>query len=120
MFDHLGLRVADLDASLAFFKAALEPLGFGVFFEDTTTAGLAAQDGAALWLHGASGDFGSNVHVAFAAPDRAAVETFHAAAIGAGGRDNGGPGLRPGYGEKYFAAFVIDPDGNNIEAVWMG
>ena len=119
MFHNVGIRVADLDVSLAFFKAALDPLGFGVVFEDTTTAGLAAQDGAALWLHGASGDFGSNVHVAFAAPDRGAVEMFYAAAIAAGGRDNGGPGPRPDYGETYFAAFVIDPDGNNVEAVWM-
>jgi len=118
MFDHIGLRVRDLAASLAFYKAALAPLGFNVIYQDKTTAGLAPEGGAALWLHSASS--GSNAHVAFAAANRIAVEGFHAAALKAGARDNGRPGLRPDYGANYFAAFVTDTDGNNIEAVCMG
>ena len=115
MLDHVGLKVTDLAESLLFYRSALAPLGYGVIFQDPTTAGLALKGGGSLWLYGASN--ASNVHIAFAAPDRTAVEGFHAAAVAAGARDNGGPGPRPDYGETYFAAFVVDPDGNNIEAV---
>ena len=115
MFDHIGISVSDLDRSLRFYRAALAPLGYGVTYQEGPVAGLGKQDGPQLWLHG--GKAGGPVHVALAGATRAEVQRFHAAALEAGGRDNGAPGLRPDYHATYYAAFALDPDGNNIEAV---
>jgi catechol 2,3-dioxygenase-like lactoylglutathione lyase family enzyme len=118
MYDHIGLRVRDLDASVRFYQAALKSLGHGLCSRDESTAGLGPEDAPALWLHaGRNQDCG--VHVAFAAASRAAVDAFHSAGLEAGGRDNGAPGLRKDYGPRYYAAFLLDPDGNNVEAVCL-
>lgn len=117
MYDHIGLRVNDLDASVRFYTAALAPLGFVLCSRDDSGAGFGPPDAPALWLHAANGARGSGAHVAFRASDRDAIAQFHAAGLKAGGRDNGGAGPRPDYGATYYAAFLIDPDGNNVEAV---
>jgi catechol 2,3-dioxygenase-like lactoylglutathione lyase family enzyme len=117
MFDHVGLRVKQFARSLAFYSKALTPLGFvaqGVD-EKARSAGFGKEGEPRLWL--GVGDAPSSVHLAFVAPNRRAVEKFYAAALETGGRDNGKPGLRPEYGERYYAAFALDPDGNNVEAV---
>jgi catechol 2,3-dioxygenase-like lactoylglutathione lyase family enzyme len=113
MYDHIGLKVKDIDASTRFYEAALAPLGF---VRDGT--GFGPKGAPALWLY-EGGTAKSGTHVAFAAKDRAAVDKFHAAGIKAGGKDNGAPGLRADYSPKYSAAFLVDPDGNNVEAVCM-
>lgn len=116
MFDHVGLRVQDLARSIAFYKAALGALGHEMGSSGDDYAGFGPQGEPALWLHAnASGARGA--HVAFRAPNRAAVERFHALGLAAGGRDNGKPGLRPDYSATYYAAFLLDPDGHNVEAV---
>jgi catechol 2,3-dioxygenase-like lactoylglutathione lyase family enzyme len=119
MYDHIGLRVADLDTSLKFYQAALAPLGHVVGSKDQSYAGLGPQDAPALWLHLVKARPGSGAHVAFRATSRAAVDGFHAAGLKAGGRDNGAPGPRADYGPTYYAAFLVDPDGNNVEAVCL-
>lgn len=116
MFDHVGFRVRNLAASRAFYLAALAPLGFGVAMQGPTGVGLGRGRKPELWL--AQGDPPvSPLHIAFAAGNRAEVDAFHAAALAAGGRDNGRPGLRLHYHPNYYGAFAIDPDGHNIEAV---
>jgi len=123
MLDHIGIQVSDLKRSLAFYKAALAPLGIGVMMELTADitggyegAGLGSDNKPYFWISkGKPGK--SHSHVAFAAKDRAAVQAFYEVAIKAGGKDNGLPGLRPHYHKDYFGAFVLDPDGHNIEAV---
>jgi catechol 2,3-dioxygenase-like lactoylglutathione lyase family enzyme len=117
MFDHIGLKVSDLAASVRFYEAALQPLGFVLSSRDDAGAGFGPEGEPALWLAASGGAAPTGVHVAFRAPERGAVEAFHKAGLGAGGRDHGGPGLRADYGPRYFAAFLIDPDGNNVEAV---
>jgi catechol 2,3-dioxygenase-like lactoylglutathione lyase family enzyme len=117
MFDHLGLRTGKLDASVRFYEAALGPLGYRLASRDDQGAGLGPPGAPALWLYRVTGQSGSGVHLAFVAPDRKAVDRFHAAGLEAGGRDNGTAGLRSDYGPKYYAAFLLDPDGNNVEAV---
>src|SRR5262245_43175772 len=117
MYDHIGLKVADLDASVRFYSAALRSLGHVLGSHDESYAGLGPQDAPALWLYRSKGAAGAGTHVAFVAKDRAAVERFHAEGLKAGGRDNGKPGLRADYSPTYYAAFLIDPDGNNVEAV---
>ena len=117
--DHVDLMVRDLAASRRFYVAALAPLGFGILNEDDASVSFGA-DG--------NDDFGINrndepttrAHVAFAAPDRAAVDAFFCAALGAGGHDKSAPSLRPAYQPTYYAAYVWDPDGNNFEAVCTG
>ena len=119
MFDHLGLRTARLDASIRFYEAALAPLGYQLASRDDQGAGLGPPGSPALWLYRVAGQSGSSAHVAFIAPDRKAVDRFHAAGLEAGGQDNGKPGPRADYGPKYYAAFLLDPDGNNVEAVCL-
>ena len=114
LLDHVHLRVADLAASRRFYRAALEAVGRLDAFRENGHAFWADE----LYVDVADGPT-SCVHLAFQARDEAQVQAFHRSAIAAGGRDNGGPGLRK-YGPSYYAAFVLDPDGNNIEAVWHG
>lgn len=120
MFDHVGLSVRDLDASARFYAAALEPLGSVVCSRDDAGAGLGPRGAPALWLNRSDGAERRGAHLAFRAPSRAAVDAFHAKGLAAGGRDNGAPGLRADYAPTYYAAFLLDPDGNNVEAVHLG
>jgi catechol 2,3-dioxygenase-like lactoylglutathione lyase family enzyme len=117
MYDHIGLRVNDIDASVRFYEAALKPLGHQVASRDEASAGLGPKDAPALWLTLEKGAKARGTHVAFRASDRGAVDRFHKEGLKAGGRDNGPPGLRKDYSPTYYAAFLIDPDGNNVEAV---
>ena len=117
MYDHIGLKVKDMKASLRFYTAALAPLGLVPGSSGEGYAGFGPKDAPALWLHQFDGKTGPGAHVAFKTKDRAAVDAFHAAGLKAGGKDNGKPGLRPDYGPKYYGAFLIDLDGNNVEAV---
>jgi catechol 2,3-dioxygenase-like lactoylglutathione lyase family enzyme len=117
MYDHIGLKVSDLDASVRFYTAALAPLGYSLCSRDDSGAGFGPRDAPALWLYLHQGSSGAGVHIAFRAPDHAAIQKFHAAGLKAGGRDNGAAGPRADYSPSYFAAFLIDPDGNNVEAV---
>jgi catechol 2,3-dioxygenase-like lactoylglutathione lyase family enzyme len=116
MFDHVGLGVSDLAASKAFFLQALQPLGVIVAMEGPYGVGLGQNGKPSLWLH-ETPDKPTPLHLAFAAASRAQVDAFHAAALAAGGKDNGAPGLRPHYHPNYYGAFVIGPDGHNVEAV---
>ncbi|MDQ7776626.1 VOC family protein [Paracoccus aminovorans] len=127
MIDHIGIAVSDITRARAFYDAALAVLGIGVEMEVTEamTGGHGAhlgygRDGKPDFWIGSGKPAHGGTHVAFAAPDRAAVDAFHRAAMAAGGRDNGAPGLRPEYHPGYYGAFVLDPDGNNIEAVHHG
>ncbi len=117
MFDHVGLKVSDIAASIAFYREALAPLGIELLHSGDDYAGFGPPGQAALWLHAHAGPLQGGAHVALKAPDRDAVGRFHVAGLKAGGRDNGGPGLRPDYSASYYAAFLHDPDGHNIEAV---
>jgi catechol 2,3-dioxygenase-like lactoylglutathione lyase family enzyme len=116
MLAHVAVNVTDFEAAKHFYLGALEPLGYRVVYE---------EPGALAYLADAQGlDFGigrrgpvGGAHVAFECNDRATVDAFHAAALAAGGRDNGPPGIRARYDANYYAAYVLDPDGNNIEAV---
>ena len=118
VLDHVGLAVADLAAARAFYTAALEPLGFGVVMEFPGVIALGLPQQPELWMH--QGAPSASIHLAFHAADRARVDAFHAAALAAGGTDNGAPGLRPQYHPGYYGAYVLDPDGNNVEAVHHG
>lgn len=124
MLHHLSFAVADLTRSAAFYDAVLGTLGYVRVWDDATAVGYGLPGGGdrfALKLdpsHDAAP--GEKFHLAFAAPSREAVALFHEAALLQGGLDNGPPGLCPEYGEHYFAAFVIDPDGYRIEAVIIG
>jgi catechol 2,3-dioxygenase-like lactoylglutathione lyase family enzyme len=118
MFDHIGLRVQDLDRSIRFYTAALAGIGWKLHSRDEGSAGSGPDSGAVLWLYPAArGQESQRVHVAFPAGDEKAVGRFHAAGLDAGGRDHGKPGPRPDYGPRYYATFLLDPDGNNVEAV---
>lgn len=119
MYDHIGLQVKDVAASVRFYKAALSGLGYVVCSQDDSGAGFGSPGQPALWLHLANGKTAGGAHVAFRAGDRAGVERFHQDGVKAGGRDNGGPGLRKDYSPSYYAAFLLDPDGNNVEAVCL-
>ena len=122
MIDHMGFPVTHFARSKAFYTQALEPLGFRVVKEvnlsDDGEDGYAGfgDDRPHFWI-GTGKPLAGRLHVAFAARNRAEVQAFHAAALAAGGKDNGAPGLRPHYHENYYGAFVLDPDGHNIEAV---
>src|SRR5262245_17201323 len=119
MFDHIGLKVRDIAASVRFYKAALASLGIVVCSQDETSAGIGPEGAPALWLYLDATGSPSGTHVAFRAGDRKAVDRFHAAGVDAGGKDNGKPGIRADYAPTYYAAFLVDPDGNNVEAVCM-
>ena len=122
MLDHIGFPVSDFARSKAFYERALAPLGYRVVMEMSLSED--GSDGYAgfgderphFWI-GTGKKLVGRLHVAFAATSRADVRAFSAAAIAAGGIDNGPPGLRPHYHENYYGAFVLDPDGHNIEAV---
>jgi catechol 2,3-dioxygenase-like lactoylglutathione lyase family enzyme len=119
MFDHVSIGVRDIPRSKQFYDAALAPLGYKCLSEGAGSLGY-GRDGVGLWIgaaeHPVPADDKSNLHFCFAAPTRASVDAFHAAALRAGGRDNGRPGVRADYGANYYAAFVVDPDGFRIEA----
>lgn len=121
MIDHLGISVSDFEKSKRFYAAALAPFGYKVLMEFPGAAGFGGADGKPdFWIgsgEAAKGETAKKVHVAFSSPDRATVDAFYQAAIAAGGADNGAPGLRPQYHPGYYGAFVLDPDGNNVEAV---
>jgi|SRR5882724_2219687 len=117
MYDHVSLKVKDFRKSLRFYEKALAPLGYKVQGEpDGSSAGFGPGETTALYISQGS-PASATVHLAFAAPTRAAVDGFHVQAMEAGGKDNGKPGIRQDYAPTYYAAFVHDPDGNNIEAV---
>jgi catechol 2,3-dioxygenase-like lactoylglutathione lyase family enzyme len=121
MIAHVSIGVHDIDRSKSFYDAALEPLGYKCIRQARTLVGYGyGRDSIAFWVFSAErpvlADDKSGLHFCFAAPNRAAVDAFHRAALRAGGRDNGAPGLRVQYSPDYYAAFVIDPDGYRIEA----
>lgn len=115
IFDHIGLNVTDFARSREFYRRALEPLGIGALFGGENWAMLGANGKPQFWF-GSGGPVPGPIHLAFKAETWEQVDQFYAAALAAGGRDNGPPGLRE-YGPDYYAAFVIDPDGHNVEAV---
>jgi catechol 2,3-dioxygenase-like lactoylglutathione lyase family enzyme len=116
VFDHVALNVKDYGASRRFYEHALAPLGYRVVMEFAHAAAFGQHEKPELWMAQRE-PAGTGAHVAFRCDDRAAVDAFHAAACDAGGRDNGAPGIRPDYHPTYYAAYVLDPDGNNVEAV---
>jgi catechol 2,3-dioxygenase-like lactoylglutathione lyase family enzyme len=116
MIDHVGLGVSDLARSRAFYEQALRPLGYRLLIEREASLGFGRDRKPDFFIH-ANRPLSGPVHVAFAGPDHGTVQAFHAAGLGAGGRDNGPPGPRPEYHASYYGAFVLDPDGNNVEAV---
>lgn len=119
MYDHIGLKVKDLDASVSFYTASLAPLGHVLCTHEDDYAGFGPAGAPALWLYPTKKSTGPGVHVALRAADHGAVDNFHRKGLKAGGKDNGKPGPRADYGPTYYAAFLIDPDGNNIEAVCL-
>jgi len=116
MIDHLSLPVSDLSRSKAFYQRALAPIGYGLLREFPGVAAFGANGIPDLWLVEAK-DLGATIHLALHADRRQAVHDFHREALAAGGRDNGAPGPRPQYTPTYYAAFVFDPDGHNLEVV---
>lgn len=114
MIDHISIRVSDYDDSKRFYEAALAPLGYRLLMEGVYGAGFGRSRKPDFWIKQGEP---SRIHIAFASDERATVDAFHRAARSAGGRDNGPPGLRPEYHPGYYGAFVLDPDGYNIEAV---
>lgn len=119
MLDHVGIPVSDFGRSKRFYEEALSPLGYELIMEPRRgAAGLGRAGTPDFWIF--EGEPSHAIHVAFAADDRASVEAFHETAIVAGAHDNGRPGLRPEYHPTYYGAFVLDPDGNNVEAVCHG
>jgi catechol 2,3-dioxygenase-like lactoylglutathione lyase family enzyme len=119
MIDHVSIGVRDIGAARRFYDAALAPLGYICLSAGDGSLGY-GRDAPAFWVnraeHPVPADPASGLHICFAAPTRASVDAFHAAALAAGGRDNGGPGLRPDYDPGYYAGFVVDPEGYRIEA----
>ena len=115
MIDHMGLAVTDLDASVAFYTRALAPLGYAVVLRFPQVVGFGVAGKPDFWI--ATGKPTDKLHVAFRATGRGQVRAFYQAALAAGARDNGPPGIREIYHPNYYGAFVHDPDGHNIEAV---
>jgi catechol 2,3-dioxygenase-like lactoylglutathione lyase family enzyme len=134
MLDHVSIRVADYDGSKAFYEAALAPLGYTLAMETASGAGFRRGHIPSFWIkqgrsasvaggvgpNALTGCGGAAVHIAFAGADRDTVDAFYRAALAAGGKDNGPPSLHPEYHSNYYGAFVLDPDGYNIEAVCHG
>jgi len=122
--DHIGINVSDYERSKAFYEKALAPLGMTLVMEYGKAAGFGRDRKPDFWVGQGATRFQkpeqldpiTPIHVCFAARTRAEVEAFHAAALAAGGKDHGGPGLRPEYHANYYGAFVLDPDGHNVEA----
>jgi catechol 2,3-dioxygenase-like lactoylglutathione lyase family enzyme len=119
MIDHLKLFVSDPAASRAFYEAALAPLGYRTLLEPAPGVVGMGKDRPDFWLAPADRPTATS-HVAFRADSEEEVQRFHAAALAAGAPDNGAPGLRPHYHQNYYGAFALDPDGNNVEAVYHG
>jgi catechol 2,3-dioxygenase-like lactoylglutathione lyase family enzyme len=123
MLDHIGFSVSNMKVSRIFYEKALKPLGITPLMEvtpemtGTSDSHVGFGAGRPFFWIGTGGKVSVSTHVAFATESRKIVDEFYAAAIAAGGRDNGKPGVRPHYHENYYGAFVLDPDGNNIEAV---
>lgn len=123
MIAHIGIIVSEIERSKKFYAAALKPIGYQMIRQHgvtptrpTASAGFGEPPRAVLWIY--QGDPGRvTTHIAFEVNKRALVDAFYAAAMAAGGKDNGGPGLRPQYSANYYGAFVLDPDGYNVEAV---
>ena len=128
MYDHMGFAVQDFAKSRAFYDKALEPLGIKMLMEFGTACGYGRGFKPEFWMGAGKTEFQTEeqvrtitpIHVAFTAKSREEVDAFYQAALAAGGKDNGAPGLRPQYHPHYYGAFVIDPDGHNIEAVFHG
>jgi catechol 2,3-dioxygenase-like lactoylglutathione lyase family enzyme len=122
MIDHFGFPVSDYERSKAFYTKALAPLGYALIMEtgqtenDSLAAGFGVDGKPNFWI-GGEGGLNRPIHVAITTKDRAGVDSFFKAALAAGGKDNGPPGFRPHYHANYYAAFVLDPDGHNVEAV---
>ena len=116
MLDHIGLRTARFEALVRFYEATLTPLGYSKLHSWDGGAGFGRKGAAALWIH-SSKTTPTGIHIALSAVERSAVDSFYEAALRAGAAENGKPGLRKDYHANYYAAFVIDPDGNNLEAV---
>jgi catechol 2,3-dioxygenase-like lactoylglutathione lyase family enzyme len=116
MIDHVTLNVADLEPERGFYEQALRPVGYELVMDFPDWCGF-ASDGVPNFFISHRGEPSAPVHVAFLAPDQAAVAAFFEAALAAGGQDNGPPGIRRVYHEYYFGAYILDPEGNNIEAV---
>jgi catechol 2,3-dioxygenase-like lactoylglutathione lyase family enzyme len=119
MIDHVSIGVRDVGKTKRFYDAALKPLGYRCLSDSVSSLGYGAE-AIAFWISKSASpvpaDEQSGLHFCFMAPNRRGVDAFHTAALATGGRDNGKPGLRADYGENYYAAFVIDPDGYRIEA----
>jgi catechol 2,3-dioxygenase-like lactoylglutathione lyase family enzyme len=119
MIDHISIGVRDIAKAKAFYDAALRPVGYACLSASDGSLGYGGER-AALWISASESpvrpDPHSGLHFCFVAPTRASVDAFHRAALDHGGRDNGKPGLRADYGDNYYAAFVIDPEGYRIEA----
>jgi catechol 2,3-dioxygenase-like lactoylglutathione lyase family enzyme len=116
MFDHIGVHVLDLARTRAFYTGALAPLGFVLGYDRDGVIAFGPEVRPRLWFY-ERGSGPAGLHIALSAQTRAQVDAFHAAGLAAGGKDNGAPGLRPHYRTNYYGAFVIDPDGHNLEAV---
>jgi catechol 2,3-dioxygenase-like lactoylglutathione lyase family enzyme len=119
MINHVSIGVSDIATTKAFYGAALKPVGYTCLSAGDSSLGY-GKDAVAFWLSQTktpvTADPASGLHICFDAPTRKSVDAFHKAALASGGRDNGKPGLRADYGDNYYAAFVIDPDGYRIEA----
>jgi catechol 2,3-dioxygenase-like lactoylglutathione lyase family enzyme len=128
IIDHVGINAKDYDRAKSFYQKALAPLGIGLVMEYPPWCGFGKGQKAEFWIGSGTAAFQRDeqvriitpVHVCFAASSRAEVDAFYAAAIAAGGKDNGPPGVRAQYHPNYYGAFVIDPDGHNVEAVFHG
>ena len=121
MINHVSIGVSDIGRAKAFYDGALQPLGYACLSSGDSSLGY-GKDGVVLWISHTKSpvktDPASGLHFCFDAPTRKSVDAFHKAALAAGGRDNGKPGLRRDYGDNYYAAFVIDPDGYRLEAYY--
>lgn len=119
MFDHLGFISGHFGESVRFYSAVLAPLGYELTSRDESSAGFGSSVFTPLWIYAGVKTSERGAHIAFSAPDREAVDRFYAAGIAAGGSDYGRPGVRTDYSPTYYAAFLFDPDGNNVEAVCL-